>query len=229
MSAGDFDDENPHDYGRKKGAMKFYDCKPAPSPRRVRMFIHEKGIEIPVEEVDLRQKKQFDTEFIRKNPRCTVPVLELDDGEFITDTLAICSYLECRFPQPPLMGGDPVQRARVLMWYMRIVDDGFMAVAESFRNFVKGFRNNALTGQIGYPQIPDLVDRGRKRATQFFADMDQHLANREFVVDDVFTLADIAALVAVDFATAIKSEISDEQRNLKRWHASVSARPSAKL
>ena len=209
--------------------MKFYDCKTAPSPRRVRMFIHEKGLDIPVVEVDLRHRKQFAPEFVRKNPRCTVPVLELDDGEFITDTLAICSYLEDRFPRPPLMGVGAEQRARVLAWYMRILEDGFMAVSESFRNFAKGFHGQALTGAAGHAQIPELVERGRKRAGQFFIDMNEHLAGREFVVDDAFSLADIAALATVDFAGWIKMEIEGELGDLKRWHASVSARPSAKL
>jgi glutathione S-transferase len=193
------------------------------------MFIHEKGLDIPVVEVDLRHRKQFDAEFVRKNPRCTVPVLELDGGEFITDTLAICSYLEDCFPDPPLMGVGAEQRSQVLAWYMHILEDGFMAVSESFRNFARGFRENALTGSAGHAQIPELVERGRRRADRFFSDMNEHLAGREYVVGEAFSLADIAALATVDFAGWIKMEISDEQVDLRRWHASVSARPSAKL
>ena len=209
--------------------MKFYDYPLAPSPRRVRMFIHEKGLDIPSVEVDLRNKAQFDDEFKTKNPRCTVPVLELDDGEFILDTLAICDYLEAKFPEPPLIGRDPEQRARTIMWYQRIVDDGFMAVSESFRNYVKGYRGQALTGPVGYAQIPELVKRGRSRAAVFFEDLNKHLDGREYIVDDVFTLADIAALATVDFARAIKMSIDDDQVHLRRWHQSVSARPSAQV
>lgn len=209
--------------------MKFYDYQRAPSPRRVRMFIHEKGIDIPIVEVDLMHKAQFEKQYQSKNPRCTVPMLELDDGEFVCDTFAICDYLESQYPEPPLIGKDAKQRARVLMWYQRIVDDGFMAVSESFRNFVKGYRGHALTGPVGYEQIPELVERGRRRAHRFFEDLDEHLKGRAYIVDDTFTLADIAALVTVDFAKAIKMGITERQSDLKRWHDSVSARPSAQL
>lgn len=209
--------------------MKFYDCNTAPSPRRVRMFISEKGLQIPTVEVDLVNRAQLDDEFKIKNPRCTVPLLELDDGEFISDTLAICDYLESQYPAPPLMGNTPAHRARVLMWYQRIVDEGFMAVSESFRNFARGFKSRALTGPVAYEQIPELVERGRKRTTVFFEDLDRHLDGRDYIVDKTFGLADIAALVTVDFARAIKVGIADHQVHLKRWHHSVSARPSAGL
>ena len=168
-------------------------------------------------------------EFIEKNPRATVPLLELDDGTCIFDTLAICDYLESLYPEVPLIGRDAPQRARILMWHARIVEDGFTAVAESFRNFVRGFRHNALTGPVGYPQIPELVERGRARAVHFLKDLDRHLSGRRYIVDDVFTLADISALATVDFARAIKLEISAEQTSLRRWYDLVSARPSAKL
>ena len=209
--------------------MKLYDYHQAPSPRRVRMFIGEKGLNIPTVEVDLKHRAQDQRAFQLKNPRCTVPVLELDNGEFIWETLAICEYLEARFPDPPLIGSSPQQRARVLMWYQRIVEDGFMAVSESFRNFVKGFKGRALTGPVGYEQIPGLVKRGHERAVRFFEDLNAHLKGRQFIVDDVFSLADIAAIATVDFAKAIKLEISEQQNDLRRWHQTVSARPSAKL
>ena len=193
------------------------------------MFIHEKGIDIPTVEVDLMHQAQFDKEYKSKNPRCTVPMLELDRGELICDTLAICDYLESEYPRPPLIGKNAKQRAQVLMWYQRVVDDGFMAVSESFRNFVKGYRGHALTGPVSYEQIPELVERGRKRAERFFEDLDKHLKGREYIVDNIFTLADIAALVTVDFAKAIKLEIKEWQMDLKKWHELVSARPSAQL
>ena len=209
--------------------MKFYDYNRAPSPRRVRMFIHEKGLDIPSVEVDLMHQAQLENDYQSKNPRCTVPMLELDGGECICDTLAICDYLEARSPEPLLMGRDPAERARVLTWYQRITDEGFMAVSESFRNRVKGFRGRALTGPVGYAQIPELVERGHARAVVFFEELDQHLAGRDYIVGDAFTLADIAALVTVDFARAIKLEVAPHQVNLERWRQSVSTRPSAGL
>lgn len=193
------------------------------------MFICEKGLDIPTVEVDLMGKAQHEIEFQLKNPRCTVPMLELDNGEFIWDTLAICDYLEAGYPNPPLMGSNPEQRARVLMWYQRIVEDGFMAVSESFRNYVQGFKGQSLTGPVGYEQIPALVARGRARAQRFLEDLNSHLTGCEFIVDDIFTLADIAAIVTVDFAKAIKLEVADHQNDLKRWHHTISARLSAKL
>ena len=114
--------------------MLFYDCETAPSPRRVRLFIAEKGIDIPVRQVDLRSGEHLQPEFREKNPDCTVPALELDDGSVIGESLAICAYLEEKYPDPPLMGTTPEERARVLMWNARIEQQGLAAVAESFRN-----------------------------------------------------------------------------------------------
>ena len=127
------------------------------------------------------------------------------------------------------MGADAAQRARILMWYMRIEIDGFTAVAESFRNFSRGFRGRALTGPQSHDQIPELVERGRKRTARFLVEMNEHLCGREYVVDDVFTLADIATLASIDFAGWIKMQIGEELSHLGRWYSSVSARSSAKL
>ena len=208
--------------------MKFYDCKPAPSPRRVRIFLAEKGEQIPVEEVDLRGGGQLDDEFRERNPDCTVPALELDDGTVISESFAICQYLESVFPEPPLLGRDAAERARATMWNARIEFQGLSAIAEAFRNHAAGFRNRALTGPDDYEQIPALVPRGRQRTEAFMRRMNEHFAGNEYVLGDYFSIADITAMVAIDFSAWIKLPVPAELTALRRWHDSVGARPSAR-
>jgi glutathione S-transferase len=208
--------------------MKFYDCAVAPSPRRVRIFLAEKGLALPTIQVDLRKGEQFGDDFRAINPDCTVPVLELDDGTRISDSLAICVYLEATNPAPPLMGATAVERATVAEWQRRAERDGFLAVADAFRNSTPAFKTRALPGPDDYPQIPALVERGRARTQKFFKLMDARLADREFVAGERYSIADITTLVAVDFAGWIKLTIPDECAHLRRWHQAVAARPSAK-
>jgi glutathione S-transferase len=208
--------------------MKFYDCAVAPSPRRVRIFLAEKGISLPTVQVDLRKGEQFGEAFRAINPDCTVPVLELDDGRRISDSIAICVYLEETHPEPPLLGVDAVERAIVAEWQRRAERDGFLAVAEAFRNSTPAFKTRALPGPDDYAQIPALVERGRVRTSAFFKLMNARLADREYVAGARYTIADITALVAVDFAGWIKLTIPDDCPHLRRWHQAVSARPSSK-
>ncbi len=209
--------------------MIFYDCTTAPSPRRVRIFIAEKGIEVPTVQVDLRSGAQLEPSFRSKSPRCTVPVLELDDGTCLWETLAICDYLEGVRPEPVLMGQDRRERAQVLQWNARIEQDGFQAVSEVLRNAARGMKGRALSGPEGYEQIPDLVDRGRRRTAFFFGELDAWLADHRFVVGSNFTLADITALVVLEFAQRARIDPGGTFPNLDRWHEEVAARPSAKV
>ena len=207
--------------------MKFYDCKTAPSPRRVRIFLAEKGVELPTVQVDLGSGEQFTEAFRKINPDCAVPVLELDDGRRISEVLAICSYLEERYPEPPLIGSDPEQRAVTLMWNAKVEQQGLMAMADAFRNASKALANNALPGPEHYRQIPELAERGRQRVGRFFERLDDTLADRPFVAGDFFSLADISAMVVVDFAAWIKLSAPDDAAHLHRWYGEVSTRPSA--
>ena len=175
--------------------MKFYDCSTAPSPRRVRIFLAEKGIELDTVQVDLRNGEQFSVEFRERNPDCAVPVLELDDGTCISEVFAICQYLEDRHPEPQLFGRTPEERALVLMWYTKIEQQGLIGVMEAFRNFSKGFKGRALAGPDDYEQIPELAERGRLRVQRFMTRLDEQLEGHEFVVADYFSVADITALV----------------------------------
>ena len=209
--------------------MKLYDYRTAPSPRRVTMFLAEKGIEVPKVQVDLRAGEQFSPEFRAVNPDCTVPVLELDDGTRITDAIAICRYFEEIHPEPRLMGGSAKERAVIEMQQRQMERDGFYAVMEAFRNSTPAFKTRAIPGADDYPQIPALAERGRARIARFMEHLDARLAESAFVAGDAFTIADITAHLSVDFAKWVKIAIPETCAALKRWHEGVSQRPSARV
>ena len=206
--------------------MKLYDCTTAPSPRRVRMFLAEKGIEIPLVQVNLRESEQLGDAFRKINPDCTVPVLELDDGTRISEIFAICQYLESEYPEPVLMGRNSVEQAMVSMWNTKIEQNGIAAVGEILRNSAKGMRDRALPGPINLAQIPQLVERGRTRVQAFLDRMDGQLDANTFISGDQFTMADITGFVTVEFAQRLKIPIKDSQQNLQLWFDAVSKRPS---
>jgi glutathione S-transferase len=208
--------------------MKFYDCSTAPSPRRVRIFLAEKGISVPTVQVDLRNGEQFSPAFRAINPDATVPVLELDNGTRIADAIGICVYFEQTHPQPPLMGESAEEKA-VIAERQRLAErNGFYAVTEAFRNATPGMKGRALPGPDDYEQIPALAERGRARVMRFFNELDVQLAQHPFVAGSRYSIVDITALVTVDFARWAKLSIPDECSRLRQWHADVSARPSAK-
>lgn len=208
--------------------MKFYDCATAPSPRRVRVFAAEKGIELDTVQVDLANGEQFGAAFRRVNPDCVVPVLELEDGTCLTEVVAICQYLEEMHPEPSLFGSTAVERALISMWNIKVEQQGFFASTEAFRNAAKGLREHAITGPDSFEQIPELAERGRKRMQLFLNRLDEQLAEHSYIAGDNYSIADISAMVVVDFAGWIKITIPDDASNLARWYASVSARPSAR-
>jgi glutathione S-transferase len=208
--------------------MKFYDCTTAPSPRRVRIFLAEKSIVVPTVQVDLRNNEQLTEAFRVINPDATVPVLELDDRTHINDAIGICVYFEAIRPQPPLMGETAKEKALIAGWQREVERNGFYAVMEAFRNWAHGLKGRALPGPDDYEQIPALAERGRLRVGQFFERMDARLAQSQYVAGDRYTIADITALVTVDFAAAAKLPVPENRTHLRRWHSLVSARPSAK-
>ena len=206
--------------------MKFYDCTTAPSPRRLRIFLAEKGITVPTIQVDLRNGEQFSPAFREINPECTVPVLELDNGTTIADILGICRYFEELYLEPRLMGRTAEQKAVIEAWQRRLERDGSYAVMEAFRNSTPGLKGHALPGPESYEQIPALAERGRVRIQHFFAWLDVRLSDNEYVCGPRFTVADITGMVTVDFCSWAKLKAPEHFGHLRRWHAAVSARQS---
>jgi len=208
--------------------MIFYDCSTAPSPRLVRVFIAEKGIEIPTREVDLRRGEHLSPEFRAINPYCTVPVLELDDGTRLTSTQGCWRYLEETVPDPPLLGATPAEKALVADRVWRFDIDGWQAMTEALRNSAPGLKERALTGAENYAQIPALGERGKLRTKRFLVHLDDLLAGSAYVAGNRYTAADIMAMVVVDFAKWLNIVLPADAAHALRWYESVSSRPSAK-
>jgi glutathione S-transferase len=205
-----------------------YESKSSPNARRVRFFIAEKGIHIPMRSVDLGVGEQFSDTYKAINPRSQVPVLALADGSVITEVPAIWRYLEEVHPQPPLLGKTAKTKALVTMWERRAELDGFAAVMEGVRNAIVGLKGRALSGPHAYEQIRELVERSKQRVANFFADFNERLASVPFVAGEDFSAADITTLVTVDFATnALKMTIPAEHTDFQRWYDEVSSRPGA--
>jgi glutathione S-transferase len=207
--------------------MKLYQSNASPNSRRVRIFLAEKGISMPLVPVDLGAKEQFSDAYAAINPRRVVPTLVLDDCTVIGEVPAIQRYLEEVYPEPPLLGSTPKAKAQVAMWDRRVEMEGFASVMEAIRNTVPGLKNRAIAGPHDYEQIPALVERSRKRVANFYADFNARLADEPFVAGNDFSVADITAVVTVDFATkAAGLPMGGEHAALKRWYDSVSARAS---
>jgi len=207
--------------------MRLFDFQRAPNPRRVRIFLAEKGLDIPLVHVNLFRLEQLTPEFRAINPGGTVPVLETDDGAYLTEAIAICHYLEALHPEPPLFGSDALEQARVLMWNNVVENEGIAAVAEVLRNWSPGFRGRALPGPVDLEQIPDLAERGRKRCGMFFDRIEQQLSHHNFLASNRFSVADITLLVTADFAGWVEIDPAKDRPRLSDWYRSVAARSSA--
>ena len=208
--------------------IKLYDYHRAPNPRRVRIFLAEKGIELEKVEIDLGSKQQMEAEYRSLNSRLSVPALELEDGSILTESVAICRYLEEIHPEPALFGTGAFGKATVEMWHRRVELEGLMPISEAVRNSVEFFAGRAMPGPLNFEQIPELAERAKKRVTFFYNMLDKRLTDSTYIAGDEFSIADIAALVGIDFAKVINKRIGDNQAALQRWHNEVSSRPSAK-
>jgi glutathione S-transferase len=207
--------------------MKLYQSNASPNSRRVRIYLAEKGISMPLVPVDLAAKEQFSDAYAAINPRRVVPTLVLEDGTAIGEVPVILRYLEEIHPEPPLLGVTPKARAQVAMWERRVEMEGFASVMEAVRNAVPGLKGRAIAGPHDYEQIPALVERSKQRVGNFYADFNARLADMPFIAGDQFSVADITAVVTVDFATkAAELPIRGEHTALKRWYDLVSMRPS---
>lgn len=206
--------------------MKLHHSASSPNSRRVRIFLAEKGLSIPLVAVDLGKGEQHSDAYRAINPRRVVPTLVLEDGTAIGEVPAICRYIEDAHPTPPLLGETAKEKAEVLMWERRAELEGFAAVMEAIRNSAPGLKSRAIAGPHDYAQIPGLAERSKLRVKNFFADFDVRLSEAPFVAGQRFSVADITALVTVDFAAkAINLAVADEHRSLKRWYHAISSRP----
>jgi glutathione S-transferase len=202
--------------------MKLYDSRLAPNPRRTRIFLAEKGVSIPTEQVDMVAMQHKTPEYTAINPLQRMPALVLDDGTIITESIAICRYIEMLHPDPPLFGTGPKGVATVEMWNRRTEINFLANVAAVFRH------THPAMKELEVPQVPAWADANRPRVAWFLELMDRELASREFIAGDRYTVADITMQVAVDFMKPSRLTVPEGASNVKRWHAAVSSRPSAK-
>lgn len=209
--------------------MIFYDCSTAPSPRRARMFIAEKGLDIETRDISIAKGEQLEPAFMAVNPRATVPVLVTDAGSVLTENLGIAAYLEAAFPDPALMGQTPEEKGAVLMWNAIAESQGGLPIGEALRNGNPHMKGRAVTGPVNYDQIPELAARGMQRAAAFFDVLEARLTESAFVATGQFTLADITTFVFVDFARVIKMRIPEGNTATQAWYDAIKAHPSANM
>lgn len=208
--------------------MKLYDFSLAPNPRRVRMFLAEKGIKVPLVEINTREQGQFSPEFQRINPRATVPALELDDGTILTESISICRYFEELHPEPSLFGRDAKEKAVIDMWNRRMEIEGYAPAADVVRNALEMFKDRAIPGiPSGVPQIAALAERGRQSFARFIGRLDERLGESHFIAGDQLSIADQTAFITIDFAKRGDLEVPADAANVLRWQGEMAARPSA--
>lgn len=201
--------------------MKLYDGGRAPNPRRVRIFLAEKGIEVPLEPVDMGAMGHRSPEIENRNPLRRLPVLELDDGNVITETVAICRYFEELHPAPALFGNGALGRARVEEWQRRMELNFLMPVGFAFRHIHPAMKEWEV------PQIAEWGEANKPKVVEFLGLLDKELASREFVAGDEFSIADITGLIAVDFMKPARIQLPENLENVHRWYGEISTRPSA--
>jgi glutathione S-transferase len=201
--------------------MKLYDAGRAPNPRRVRVFLAEKGVTVPIVSIDLARLEHKAPAYVAVNPLQRTPALELDDGTVISESIAICRYFEELHPRPPLFGTGALERARVEMWQRRLEFGLLGTVAAVFRHL------HPAMAEMEVPQVAAWGETNKPRVIEFLRFLDGELADRRFIAGDRFSIADITGLVGLDFMKPAKLSLPDELANVRRWHAELAARPSA--
>lgn len=201
--------------------MRLFDGGRAPNPRRVRVFLAEKGIEVPLVPVDMAGMEHRGAPMAARNPLRRLPVLELDDGTILTESVAVCRYFEELHPEPALFGRGALGKALVEMWQRRMEFNLFGTVAAAFRHLHPAMKEWEV------PQVPAWGEANKSKALEFLAILDKELANREFAVGDEFSIADITGLIAVDFMKPARIQVPEEMGNVVRWHRALASRPSA--
>ncbi len=203
-----------------------YDYSRAPSPRRARIVLAEKGIVHKTVIIDLATGEHQSAAYAAINPGLTVPALALEDGTVLTDNAAIAAWAEAYQPEPPLFGADPLSKAAIASWHHKAESEGLMAIAEAMRNTAPAMQGRALPGPVDYAQIPELAERGRARLEQFLTTLEAHLATRDYLVGGIFSIADITAGVALDFARVLRIDVNEGRPAIAAWRARLSERPS---
>jgi glutathione S-transferase len=201
--------------------MKLYDGGRAPNPGRTRIFLAEKGIRIPLEQVDLGAMQQRSKDYAAINPMKRVPALVLDDGTVIAESIAICRYFEALQPDPPLFGRSAIEIARIEMWNRRLELHLLFPISYVFRNLHPAMK------EMEVPQVPAWAEANKPRIREFLNMLDAELKERPYVAGDAFSVADITGFIAIDFMKPAKLSVPDELGHIKRWHAGIAARPSA--
>lgn len=201
--------------------MKLYDCRAAANPRSVRIALAEKAIDVECVQIDLFKGEQHGEAFRRVNPFGAVPCLELDDGVVIGESTAIARYLEAKHPEPRLLGSTPNEQALIAMWQRRVEDGVLNAATTFFHHATPGLGESARYRNAEWGQA------NKKRFIDTLGLLDRELGSRAYVAGDGFSFADITAICGIDFAKAVGIEMPDGHRNLRAWHARISARPSA--
>jgi len=209
--------------------ITLYDCATAPSPRRARILLAEKGVAHETVQIDLRSGEQLSDAYRKINPQCTVPALRTEEGLLLTDNAAIAAWVEARYPEPPLLGSTPEEKAEIASWNWRVEFEGLLAIAEAMRNSAPAMANRALAGPVDYAQIPELAQRGLARLQKFFVVLNDRLADRACIASDRFSIADITAVVAVDFARVVKVRPGEQHPHLQRWRAAMAERAAMSL
>jgi glutathione S-transferase len=207
--------------------MKLYDFALAANSQRVHIFLTEKGLTVPMVELNLREGAQFKEPFASLNPFHCVPVLELDDGTVIAESVSICRYLEELHPEPSLFGRDPVERATIDMWNRRIEIDGFMPILHAVRNQLPNFKGRVIPGNRSeLPQLPAVVERGKDMLNVLLTRIDSQLAKSEFIAGQAISIADITGYFMMKMAKNLEMDIEGPYPNAFRWHQALSERPS---
>ena len=201
--------------------MKLFDGGRAPNPRRVRVFLAEKGVTVPLVPVDMGAMGHKQEPVSSRNPLQRLPVLELDDGSILTESVAICRYFEELHPEPALFGQGALGKAKVEMWQRRMEFNLLSCVAQAFRHIHPAMKEWEI------PQIPEWGEANKTKAVEFLNLLDTELANREFAAGDSYSIADITGMIAIDFMKPARIKVPDECINVLRWYGAVTGRPSA--
>lgn len=210
-------------------SITFYDCQMAPSPRRTRILLAEKNIPHTTIEVDLMTGEQMGEEFRKINPDCTTPALKLEDGTILANVAGINAWAEASYPEPPLMGSTPLEKADIAAWQSIAEQEIGMAIPNVLRNNTAPFKDRALPGPINYTQIPDLAERGLKQVDAFMDKLEKHLEGRDFVAAGQLSVADITIVCFLDFTRVVGKKITEAHPNVMRWRTQMAERPSFNL